>query len=61
MQTNIKILNKKELWLQILVDSEYIHTGINKQLVKKKRIKTEPIDRLLKVFNIDKTKNREVT
>ena len=61
MQTNIKILNRKELWLQVLVDSEYIHTGINKQLVKKKRIKTEPIDRLLKVFNIDKTKNREVT
>ena len=61
MQTNIKILNRKELWLQVLVDSEYIHTGINKQLVKKERIKTEPIDRLLKVFNIDKTKNREVT
>jgi len=36
------------------------HTGINKQLVKEEKIKTEPIDRSFEVFNIDKTKNGEV-
>jgi len=29
--------------------------------VKEERIKTEPIDRLFKVFNADEIKNREVT
>jgi len=29
--------------------------------VKEERIKTEPIDRSFKVFNIDRTKNGEVT
>jgi len=60
VQTNIKISNRKKLWLQALVDSECTHTEINKQLVKEERIKTEPIDRLLKVFNVDGTKNGEV-
>ena len=61
MHTNIKTSNRKELWLKILVDSGYIYTGINKQLVKKERIKTEPIDRSFEVFNVDRTKNGEVT
>ena len=39
----------------------YIYTRINKQLIKKERIKTEPINRSFKVFNADRTKNREVT
>jgi len=56
----IKISNRKKLQLQALVDSEYIHTKINKQLVKKGKIKIEPIDRSFKVFNADSTKNREV-
>jgi len=43
------------------VDSRCTHTGINKQLVKEKRIKTKPMDRSFEVFNIDGTKNREVT
>ena len=43
------------------MDSGYIHTGINKQLVKKERIKTKPIDRSFEVFNADRTKNGEVT
>jgi len=30
-------------------------------LVKKEKIKTEPIDRSFEVFNADGTKNREVT
>ena len=38
MQANIKTQNKKELQLQILVDSGYIYTGINKQLVKEEEI-----------------------
>ena len=61
MHTNIKTKNEKELWLQALVDSGYIHTEIDKQLVKEERITTEPIDRLFKVFNTDRTKNRKVT
>ena len=61
MYTNIKTLNEKELWLKILVDSGCIHTGIDKQLVKKERIKTEPIDRSFKTLNTNRTKNEEVT
>ena len=34
---------------------------INKQLVKEERIKTELINRSIKVFNADGTKNGEVT
>ena len=34
---------------------------IDKQLVKKERIKTKLIERSFEVFNIDGTKNREVT
>ena len=61
MHTNIKTKNRKELWLQALVDSECIHTGIDKQLVKREKIKTKPMDRSFKVFNVDGTKNGEVT
>ena len=61
MHTNIKTKNGKELWLQTLVDSGYIHTEINKQLVKEEKIKTEPIERSFEVFNTDGTKNGEVT
>ena len=61
MQTNIKISNGKELWLKVLVDLEYTYTRINKQLVKEKKIKTEPIDRSFKVFNINETKSGEIT
>jgi len=60
MQINVKTLNRKELWLQILVDLEYTHTRINKQLVKEEKIKTKPIDRSFKAFNADGTKNGEV-
>ena len=61
MQTNIKTKNGKELWLQALVDLGCTHTGIDEQLIKEERIKTEPIDRSFKVFNADGTKNGEVT
>ena len=61
MHTNIKMKNRKELWLQALVDSGYIYTGINKQLVKEEKIKMELMERSFKVFNTDGMKNREVT
>jgi len=35
--------------------------GISKQLVKEKRIQTRPINFSFEVFNVDGTKNREVT
>ena len=34
----------KSVQLRALVDSEYTYTGINKQLVKEEKFKTEPID-----------------
>ena len=61
MQTNIKTKDRKKLWLQALVDSGCIYIEINKKLVKDKKIKTEPINILFKVFNADGTKDREVT
>ena len=61
MQTNIKMKNGKELQLQALVDLGYTHTGINEQLVKEERIKIESMDRSFEVFNVDGTKNGEVT
>jgi len=51
----------KELQLQMLVDSGCTQTGINKQLVKKERIKMEPIDKIFEVFNVDGTRNGAVT
>ena len=61
MYTNIKTKNEKKLQLQILVDSGYIHIRIDKQLVKEEKIRIEPTNRLFKVFNINKTRNGEVT
>ena len=61
MYTKIKTKNGKNLKVKTLVDSGCIHMGINKQLVKDKRIQTKPINFLFEVFNIDRTKNREVT
>ena len=60
MYTNIKMTNRKKLQLKALVDSECTYVRIDKQLVKKERIKTEPMDKLFKIFNTDKTKNEEV-
>ena len=53
--------NSKNLKVKVLVDFGCTHTRINKQLVKDKRIQTKPINFLFEVFNIDGTKNREVT
>ena len=61
MQADVKTKNGKKLKVKALVDSECIHTGINKQLVKDKRIQTKLINFSFKVFNTDRTKNGEVT
>ena len=47
--------------MKTLVDSRCTHTGIDKQLVKDKRIQTKPINFSFEVFNADGTKNGEVT
>ena len=61
MQANIKTVNRKQLKIKALVDLEYIHTGIDKQLVKDKRIQMKPINFSFKVYNANRTKNRKVT
>jgi len=43
------------------VDSRCTYIGINEQLVKNKRIQTRLINFSFKVFNVDGTKNGEVT
>ena len=61
MQVNIKTKNGKNLKVKALVDLEYIHTEIDEQLMKDKRIQTKLINFSFEVFNIDRTKNGEVT
>ena len=61
MQANIKTKNSKNLKVKALADSRCIHTGIDEQLVKDKRIQTKKIDFSFEVFNADGTKNGEVT
>ena len=47
--------------MKALVDSRCMHTGIDKQLVKDKRIQTKPINFSFEVFNVNGTKNGEMT
>ena len=61
VQANIKTKNGKKLEVKALVDSGCTHIEINEQLVKDKKIPTKPIDFSFEVFNIDGTKNGEVT
>ena len=61
MQADIKTKNGKKLKVKILMDSGCTHTGIDKQLVKDRRIQTRPMNFSFEVFNTDGTKNREVT
>ena len=60
VQANIKTVNRKQLKVKALIDSGYIHTRIDKQLVKNKRIQTKLINFSFKVYNVDRTKNRKV-
>ena len=61
VQANVMTRNRKKLKVKTLVDSRCTYTGINEQLVKDKRIQTKPINFFFEVFNVDGTKNREVT
>ena len=61
MQANIKTKNNKKLKIKVLVDSKCTHTRIDKQLVKDKKIQTKPINFSFEVFNVNGTKNGEVT
>jgi len=61
VQANVKTKNGKNLKVKVPVNSGCTHIGIDKQLVKEKRIQTKPINFLFEVFNADGTKNREVT
>jgi len=60
VQANVKTKNGKKLEVKALVDSRCIHTGIDKQLVKDRKIQTKKIDFFFEVFNADGTKNGEV-
>jgi len=61
VQANVKTKNGKKLKVKALVDSGCTHTGIDKQLVKDRRIQTKKINFSFEVFNADGTKNGEVT
>ena len=61
VQAEVKTKNGKNLKVKALVDSRCIHTGIDEQLVKDKRIQMKLINFSFEVFNADRTKNREVT
>ena len=61
MQVDIKTKNSKKIKIKALVNSRCTYTRINKQLVKDKRIKTRPINFSFEVFNVNGTKNGEVT
>ncbi len=61
MQAKVKMKNSKNLKVKVLVDSRCTYIGIDKQLVKDKRIQMKPINFSFKVFNADRTKNGEVT
>ena len=57
----MKTKNNKNLKVKALVDSRYTHTVIDEQMVKEKRIQTNPINFSFEVFNANGIKNREVT
>ena len=61
VQANIKTENRKKLKVKALVDSECTYTEIDEQLVKDKKIKMKPINFSFEVFNVDGTKNGQVT
>jgi len=61
VQANVKTRNGKKLKVKALVDSGCMHTEIDEQLVKDKRIQTKPINFSFEVFNTNGTKNREIT
>ena len=61
MQAKVKTKNGKNLKVKALMDSGCTYIGIDKQLVKDKRIQTKPINFSFEVFNTDGMKNGKVT
>jgi len=61
MQVDIKTKNSKKIKIKALVNSRCTYMRINKQLVNDKRIQTRPINFSFEVFNVNGTKNGEVT
>ena len=61
VQAKVKTKNGKNLKVKALMDSGCTYIGIDKQLVKDKRIQTKPINFSFEVFNTDGMKNRKVT
>jgi len=61
VQADVKTKNYKKLKVKALVNSRYTHIEIDEQLVKEKKIQTKLINFSFEVFNIDGTKNGEVT
>jgi len=57
----MKTKNDKNLKMKALIDSGCTYIGIDKQLVKEKRIQTKLINFSFEVFNADGMKNGEVT
>jgi len=53
--------NGKNLKVKALVNSRCTYIGIDEQLVKDKRIQMKPINFSFEVFNVDRTKDGEVT
>jgi len=60
VQAKVKTKNSKNLKVKATVDSRCTHIGIDKQLVKDKRIQTKPLNFSFELFNADRTKNREM-
>ena len=61
VQAKVKMKNGKNLKVKALVNSRCTYIGIDKQLVKDKRIQTKPLNFSFEVFNADGMKNGEVT
>ena len=61
MQADVKTKNSKKFKVKALVNSRCTHTGIDKQLVKDRKIQTKSINFSFEVFNTDRMKNREMT
>jgi len=59
IQANVKTKNRKNLKIKALVDSGCTYMGINKQLVKDKKIQTKPINFSFEVFNANGNKKQK--
>ena len=61
VQPTIKINNGRKLKVKALIDSEYIHTTITRDIVKEKKILTKMPKKSFDIYNSDRSKNSEKT